>query len=169
MSSILKALKKLESEKSQRDELSTAVASDILRSSRKKRFRSASFVAGGLIVVAILFGLGGYFIASSTDKEGEVVAPVNHEQTVPVVVSRQMQPPTVDRQMPDTNSSDPSPILPVLSGIVYQENSEDRMAIVNDLPAMEGTLVEGYMIKTILPDKVVVVRDGVHYSLVIQK
>jgi len=55
--------------------------------------------------------------------------------------------------------------LPELSGIIYQEDTANRMAIINDLPVMEGTLVEGFTVKAILPRKVIVSRDGEHYDL----
>ena len=83
MSSILKALKKLESEKSQRDELSTAVASDILRSSRRGRARSLPVIIGGLIVAVILVALSGYFIATRILNVDRTAASVAEPRVVP--------------------------------------------------------------------------------------
>lgn len=41
-----------------------------------------------------------------------------------------------------------------LSGIVYQDDPEGRVAVVNDLPVMKGTSIEGATVTDILPDRV---------------
>jgi len=162
MSSILKALKKLESEKSQRDELSTAVASDILRSSRRGRASSLSVIIAGVIVAVILVAMSGYFIATRVPNADRTAAPVAEPRVaqspaIPAVQSRPDRAETV-RSVPSIN-------LPELSGIVYQDNVESRLAVINDLPVMEGTLVEGFLVKSIQPDKVVISQNGTEYDL----
>lgn len=159
MSSILKALKKLESEKSQRDQLSTAVASDILRSSRQGRVRSISLIITVLIVAVVLIALSGYFFATYLFEAEQAKSVVAAPQVV-----RLPDAPAANRDVA-LLKSDVAANLPELSGIVYQEGADNRLAIINDLPVMEGTLVEGFLIKSIFPHKVVISRDGVSYDL----
>lgn len=47
-----------------------------------------------------------------------------------------------------------------VSGIVFQPEREARLAIVNDLPVMEGTLIEGSEVVEILVDRVRFTREG---------
>ena len=164
MSSILKALKKLESEKSQRDELSTAVASDILKSSRQ--------TARNPILLIILFCLfvtavaaAGYYAAVVTNRTATVDQMA--EAAVQVVVSnKQVQNPAA---LASQAAKHPEIDLPILSGIVYQDDPESRIAIINDLPVMEGTLVEGYEVRMISPDRVLLRKDSSVYTLLLEK
>ena len=162
MSSILKALKKLESEKSQRDDLSTAVASDILRSSRRDRASSLSVIIGGLMVAVILVAMSGYFIATRVLNADRTAAPVAESRVVQSPASPAVQ---SNPDLAETVRSVPSINLPELSGIVYQDNVESRLAVINDLPVMEGTLVEGFLVKSIQTDKVVISQNGTEYNL----
>ena len=41
-----------------------------------------------------------------------------------------------------------------VSGIAYRTEREERLAVVNDLPVMEGTVVEGARVEEILADRV---------------
>ncbi|PLX98924.1 MAG: hypothetical protein C0623_10650 [Desulfuromonas sp.] len=162
MSSILKALKKLEGEKSQRDELSTAVASDILRSSRQ-RAKNRWFYALVAVIGVLVIAATGYYLGSRTGKitSSPVADSIQND-------SRPAQP-TVVRQpkkVQANSSSEVAPTdLPRLSGIVYQADAENRLAIINDLPVMEGTLVEGYTVSAIGPGTVVLHKDGAEYRL----
>ena len=167
MSSILKALKKLESEKSQRDELSTAVASDILRSSRgQKRHVALQYVVGALVVGMCI--AGGYLFAIRTTGDRQAPSVDARElrsqsqgEERPAVAELPSQPRSTS---PTTKSVVPRD-LPRLSGIIYQPEPQDRMAIINDLPVMEGTLVADYQIKSIHPDRVVLSRAGSEFVL----
>ncbi|PLX78729.1 MAG: hypothetical protein C0615_03420 [Desulfuromonas sp.] len=192
MSSILKALKKLESEKSQHDELSTAVASDILRSSHSSKKNTSTQVIIGSIVIVALVGFAGYQFARSTpppiaeEKMPEHSAVTDTQSTVtekPAVVQAQPESAVVARTRPavetpvaqvqpkpEKTAALPQPDdLPQLSGILYQESASDRMAIINDFPVMEGTMVEAYLVKTIHPDRVVLERNGNDYELILPK
>jgi general secretion pathway protein B len=42
-----------------------------------------------------------------------------------------------------------------LTGIAYREKSTERMAIINDLPVMQGTAIEGAQLVEILQDEVI--------------
>jgi len=48
----------------------------------------------------------------------------------------------------------------VLSDILYRPEPSERMAIVNDLPVMEGMEMEGALIREIAPDRVLLQYDG---------
>ncbi|MBE0599431.1 MAG: general secretion pathway protein GspB, partial [Desulfuromonadales bacterium] len=48
----------------------------------------------------------------------------------------------------------------VVSGIVYLDDPEARLAVVNDLPVMLGTTIEGATVVEILSDRVRFRRDG---------
>ena len=55
----------------------------------------------------------------------------------------------------------PVPELPFVVGeIIYTEDSDANLAVVNDLPVMEGTEIDGVLVKTILADRVVFEVDG---------
>lgn len=170
MSSILKALKKLESEKAQRDELSTAVASDILRSSRRKRRRSYSLVVFFGCFAVFAFLSAGYYLVRTRDAT---------ESTVRVVDEPAAKGKPESIATPEVLPDDPPvettaeqadfPVeLPRLSGIVFQEQPENRLAIINDLPVMEGTRVEGYEVSRILPDRVILSHDVSVYEIVLE-
>jgi len=170
MSSILKALRKLESEKSQRDELSTAVASDILRSSRGRQHHVILRIVMAAVVVS-LCAVGGYLFAIHTrtvqttpaaNTPGAFSPPAAESRAVVADLpssSASVLPP--DRMIPRD--------LPRLSGIIYQPEPQDRLAIINDLPVMEGTLVADYEIKAIQPDRVVLVRSGSEFVLYLEQ
>jgi len=158
MSSILKALKKLEGEKSQRDELSTAVASDILRTSRQKTSRPVVIVVASALAVLLL--AIGYFVAISTSTDSPVPIASEPEATIkPAVMKNNVRTPVA--------TLPPNSDIPRLSGIVYQQDAAGRLAIINDLPAMEGTMVEAYLIKAIQPDRVILLKDGVESVVVL--
>lgn len=56
-----------------------------------------------------------------------------------------------------------------VSGIVYQEDPHGRMAVVNDLPVMEGTAIAGAVVEEILPDRVRFSRDGTSFEVLLQE
>lgn len=58
---------------------------------------------------------------------------------------------------PDSSTDGPSLFL---SGIAYQQDRESRLAIVNDLPVMEGTVIEGVLVEEILKDRVLFSSEG---------
>lgn len=144
MSSILDALRKLEKEKTERgDGLSTAVAGDILRVEhcRQRRRWLLPLLWGAIL---LLTGAAFWLL---------------------------WQPATPEQELPPAGKS-PAPLtaslpadLPLLSGIVYQNQRDARIAILNDLPTMEGADIAGYLLVEIHPDHVVLARAGQHYDL----
>ncbi len=165
MSSILKALKKLESEKSQRDELSTAVASDILRASRKSSRKPAILIISICVLVFAVAAAGYYTAILLNTSAGRLDQPESYRTTGQSTVGAEKPTSAVS-----TPPSGPAPVdLPRLSGIVYQDNPDSRLAIINDLPVMEGTLVEGYQVQMIYPDRVLLLKDSTEHTLLLEQ
>jgi general secretion pathway protein B len=80
------------------------------------------------------------------------------EESTPPVTRREATPKTAP--VPSvTRPQAEGPHL-IVSGIVFQPEPETRLAIVNDLPVMEGTLIEGAEVVEILADRVRFVREG---------
>lgn len=70
---------------------------------------------------------------------------------------------TVAIPEPGFQKTAPEPVadLPfVVSEIIYSEGSEANLAVVNDLPVMEGTEIDGVLVKAILADRVIFEVDG---------
>jgi general secretion pathway protein B len=57
----------------------------------------------------------------------------------------------------------------VLSGIAFYAERDARLAVVNDLPVMEGTVIEGAVVEEILADRVRFSREGRAFEVVLQK
>ncbi len=193
MSSILKALRKLESDKSAMGEGSVDIGRDILKRSYQvpeERPRGVILIAVG--VITVVAGLGAVWIFG-------LDSPVeNRPQAVPQVVEsvpvaapesvvtlalpatdiplpRLKQPARVsgvgNKQSVAGAESAPSPLkstasqpgaLPagmvipelLVEEIVYQADPGARLAVVNDLPVMEGTMIDNVQVVEILPDRV---------------
>ena len=163
MSSILEALKKLEKEKLHRNEISTAIASDILRSGNKAKPVHWRIPLILFIVAILVSGLA----IILTQKPVPIpvardIATPSQNVTQPIVVD----PVTITQAIPPVQA--PLVDLPLLSGIVYQKQAAARMAIINDLPVMEGTIIAGYTLQEIFPDHVTLNRNGQSFSLFIK-
>lgn len=205
MSSILKALKRLEEDKAERLDAPVDIARDILRQPRNTRhpapWKLLVPVVGGVVVVA-----GGLFLldqwhstrASEPVAQAEpavspppppAVAPIEVRTIVPPavpgepeIVEVQMSPPPVARPKEPAARATAAPKAPVVqpdakpvpaatveqaalpplavSGIAFQTEREARLAVVNDLPVMEGTLIEGARVEEILADRVRFAWEG---------
>ena len=160
MSSILDALKKLEKEKIHRDEISTAIASDILRSESKTKAPQWKIPLALFVLVIIASTLAILLlrkptpvptVQSSIAPRAEVVKTVAPEPVKVLKVASTIKP------LPEN--------LPLLSGIVYQQQKDARMAILNDLPVMEGTVIAGYTLQEIFPNYVVLTNKGQSFSI----
>jgi hypothetical protein len=161
MSSILDALKKLEKGKIHRDGISTAIVSDILRSGKKGtipqwRLPLILFALAILVTTLMLF----FF---RTDLQ----VPTAHPVSLPPVKieTKRVSEPVVHTIQPIAATAPVPTSLPLLSGIVYQQQPQSRMVILNDLPVMEGTVVAGYTLHEIFPDHVILTRQGESFSL----
>ncbi len=47
-----------------------------------------------------------------------------------------------------------------MSGIAWQENQEQRLAVINGFPVMTGTVIDNAMVTSIEEDRVVLVHEG---------
>lgn len=208
MSSILKALRRLEEEKAERLDTPVDIARDILRRPQKKRPIPAGWLltfacmgvfgtAAGLVLFS---GLGEEENTGIIPKAG-ASAPARVETPTSMPVAARSVPPTVVVAEPEVVevrmspppasagagseasaavapvriSSDRKPPPPTspkdgnaqalsaglaVSDIAFQAEREARLAIVNDLPVMEGTVIEGARVEEILADRVRFSRAG---------
>ncbi len=190
MSSILKALRKLEEEKVRSGENRVDIAADILRGEGgRKRTGGRPALWLLLLAVGVLLGGGLYLVLfqpgggpagrqqvvgeapplpsagtvgekPSSGRGGE--RPGREGSVSPAAAGavrlpeespgHPARPPLVQSKAADT-------VTMTVSGIVYQDAPEKRMAIVNDLPVMTGAVVDGWRVEKILRDRVIF-RDG---------
>lgn len=216
MSSILKALKKLELEKAARNESTVEIARDILRSTpAPARGSQAPVLAGAVLVVLAALG-GGYWAMKSESLPAPVSvasgpvapSPVPAVAPAPVAAAPVVATPAREEAIPtqevkplppvgtaspalakpaQTERKKPAPATPpnpgllaegpsvaqapapkpqasvaaqasapelVLSGIIYQDQPDARLAVVNELPVMAGTMIAGARVEEILRDRV---------------
>lgn len=196
MSSILKALRKLEEEKAALGEGGVDIARDILKRSARRQERSFFWplLSGVLFLLligtAVFFGLNsqpdetvvdlqsqenrvsrvsaqGESLREQAGKDAgtvqEVVIPPFIEMPAPQVpvVEPVVEPVVVSvkQNEPTMTKMSGLPFLKV-SGIAYRENPLERIAIINDLPVMQGTAIEGAQVLEILPEVVVLEWKG---------
>jgi len=185
MSSILKALKKVEDEKASRSDAPVDIARDILRYSGRPRKSNGiliAVVATGALVAAGVLGL----LFSGDGGDGVVPPPSappaltdrGDGRTGPAVAenlpqgSDRIEKPMVKSDVavkpsgsfeggsrPQGKMDEASDVTPnrptlVVTGIAFQQDQSGRLAVVNDLPVMEGTVIEGARIEEILEDRV---------------
>lgn len=212
MSSILKALRKLEEEKARSNAGSPDIARDILKRGPRRK-SSVPWLAPFLTVVLLAGGLAGYVLmekpehaplpgapAKNIDEAPAVATPsLPKEKSAIAVEPRPIKPTiahsphespirTVKKSTENASSSTTTKALPkpaaapvkkrlsspvatkvsfvepvpklLLSGIAYQEERGARLAVVNDLPVMEGTMIEGARVEMIFKDRVRFVYAG---------
>ena len=197
MSSILKALRKLEEEKSRSREGTPDIARDILkRGPRRKAFPWMTFAS--VAVLVLVFALTGYILMGKSEFQEPPQTQAIHEMPpaqspAPAVSSSEQKnplqavsapaPPTAAARKTPTKipagpalsaepkatpepvktapaprpaakeTVDPLPAL-TLTGIAFQEDRESRLAVINDLPVMEGTVIAGARVVEISEDRV---------------
>jgi len=191
MSSILKALKKLEDEKALKQGRQVDLARDILRPADPRR--SSPLRLPLLILVLILIGglIGMVLMTWVTPQTPlvpvaqapQVVQPVPAQapasvpdtgvgepaaSPLPVVPAIQPVPPVhVTPPDPPTATTAHAQVRPqlVISGIVYPEDPEGRIAIINDLPTMTGALIDGARVEEIRAGSVVFSYAGERFEV----
>lgn len=202
MSSILKALRKLEHEKSAMGEGSVDLARDILKRSYEERRRSWS---GPVVVVgaALLLVVFGWWLMSSPAPETimrqadlplpqatEAAAPVppvvsqkKPQQLSPVIImpnrtllqrgegqskAQQKEPLTAltGKAVPVAGAGAAALVIPdlVIDEIVFVADPSARLAVINDLPVMQGTDIAGARVIEILADRVRFEFKGVRFD-----
>ncbi|GAB4179604.1 MAG: hypothetical protein Tsb0017_18730 [Geothermobacteraceae bacterium] len=195
MSSILKALKKLEEDKVRSGEVRVDIAADILRGRTRKKESPAR---NWIIALALFFVITGAAAAwlwlnspavkLVSEPGGHLAPPATVEQTadprlqqqksLPTTPSRSSEVPTRQQAAAGNETVEPPPVAPPaekplpelqLSGIVFQADPASRMAIVNDLPVMTGGMVDGWLLERIDANQVHFVRDGVRIGVRIEE
>jgi len=188
MSSILKALRKVEDENAALGGGSVDLAHDILkRSYDEKKNAPWLLISGCVVLMAIAVALGWWLAgyqqkATPSSVSSEMVetsatqpSPVAREDQVsfhePVEPGIPAAPiasvtvkPEVYIDLPKQEVSQTEPvteknqavILPVMliEEIVYQQDPAARLAVINGLPVMEGTDIDGVRVIEILADRV---------------
>ena len=98
----------------------------------------------------------------------------------PVTMTREASPTpnaSAKRELPSSpapakslseNAVAPLPTLSV-SGIAWQKDNANRMAVVNSTPVREGEIVEGAVVKEILPDRVRFSLKGKEFEISLEK
>ena len=208
MSSILKALKKLEQEKVRRGDRSVDLALDIHRGGGRRKGNSTRALlllsVDVLLAVAVGFGLwwagvrqGKRQVLAVQGPEAEP-APARIAEPAPArtaepAPTRTAEPaPTRTAEPAPTRTAEPTPTRTaepaesrkvgapgsaqgeeaapalVLTGIVWQQDAGSRMAIVNDLPVMVGTEIDGATVAEIRSDRVILVRKGRRLELLLK-
>jgi general secretion pathway protein B len=222
MSSILKALKKLEEEKARGREGSVDIARDILRGTSRRQTGPAWLLpalAAAVLLIAVAVAVVGLLrrepealvapLLASPERAPAPVAtspppatdpPVQEVRLPPSpaaatgaqtaarraasVVSAEpptpaatavspapaSKPPTVSAAPAEPAAEAPAAASPprprlAVSAIAFQADREGRLAVVNDLPVMEGTAVEGMTVEEILPDRVRFSRQGQSFEV----
>ncbi|MDH3999531.1 MAG: hypothetical protein OET90_11935 [Desulfuromonadales bacterium] len=175
MSSILKVIKKDEQAVEPNRQFISPVAASTRHSGNRYLCPIVSgAVLGLLLVLAFVFG---------TQHTGEQLA----ETTLAVNIIATTQPMPVVSEKPaiqttvteNTNVAATSvleqyaPLPPeyrlVVTEVFYQESQGESMAIINDLPEMEGTVIDGAVVQKIEPDRVEFLIGGVSYSILAQQ
>lgn len=221
MSSILKALRKLEEEKARSEGGTPDIARNILRTGPRPK-RNPWILPGSVAALFLVFGLTGYILGGKAE-----FAPPPTEPPLPAVAPAEPAPPATEPPVP---AADPPPVLPppatlseppgppappaeaqkaipsrppsaaplpdvskaipnpvenhsgiaeketagplpslVLMGIAFQDEREGRMAIVNDLPVMEGTMIEGARVVEISRDRVRFDFSGRSFEVILEE
>jgi general secretion pathway protein B len=190
MSSILKALRKVEDEKAALGDGNVDLAHDILKRSYEtpRNISWLPYVALGLALLGTAAAGWWYFspppmveIASPASVtppvESQAVVPAPSDQVPPTASEKEAVapiaetltpapapgaadippsieiPPVIDAVPPTKIESQQLPVLTV-DEIVYHQDPASRLAVINDLPVMVGTDIEGARVEEILPDRV---------------
>jgi general secretion pathway protein B len=210
VSSILKALKKLEAEKARSQGGQVDLARDILRPSEARRANPlwlpllilGLIFFGGLVGMALMSWVGEDASRSLAPQEPAPIArqlpdpppdgqphatgpqfsvplepaaapavtaptassPLSGSETrAPERAASQATPPP--KVAPDSVATRPSLVV---SGIVYQADPDSRIAVINDLPTMAGTRIEGVLVEEIRSDSVVFNDAGKRFEIFFQ-
>ena len=93
---------------------------------------------------------------------GERAAAPNREVSVPVAEEAS----DIDRETEPIAGGESADL--VLSGIALQDGNATGMAIINGLPVMEGTVIEGARVEAVLSDRVRLERGGEVFELLLR-
>jgi len=171
MSSILKALHKLEQDKSTIGEGNVDIAHDILKrrhenTSTHKLWQLAVLTGGGLAVIGALV----YSLPQSNQPIKSAIKPLPpaaNTAGIAVKPATEASAPII-KQVAKIEDSDETSLpksIPelVVTKIIYHQQPEARLAIINDFPVMEATWVEKVKVVEIMPDRVRFIYQGVDF------
>ena len=212
MSSILKALKKLEAEKALNEEVAGMnVSREILRQQPVNRNTVLLLWLGGIAAVVLIATLSALLLAKPSVQQEKKVAPAaavppasagirsvkppasiqrehDGQQIIPASPSPRLpaaakssttempasHSPVAETPQAESGRKQPLPNMPeqaestlTLSGIAWNKDSADRLAIINGQPAATGATVNGVVIEEIMPDRVKVNRAGRSFEIFI--
>jgi general secretion pathway protein B len=71
--------------------------------------------------------------------------------------------------LPERLVTEAPPLSLTVSGIAWQKENINRMAVVNSTPVREGGMVEGARVKQILPDRVRFSLNGKEFDVLLEK
>lgn len=187
MSTILKALKKLEERKASEGQRNGDIAWDILREQGRESEQLLPWrwwmigVVTFLVIVLLIF----WFTYRQLQPRDQRLTTMPSSSTsvrpaVPKEVPPQLpvktSPPPVKASPPPVRPAEPTPspgeLSPIpadlkllVSGIAFQESAEARMAIVNELPVMVGTVIDGVIVEQIEEQRVIFSRSNVRFAV----
>lgn len=108
----------------------------------------------------------------------ETADPTSRAASAPIVEERTSTAPapTFEGAAPSEPLTNPEPtpaakVMPAVSsglrvsGIAFQEDPDSRLAIVNDLPVMRGTMIEDALVEEIFSDRVRFTREGQTFDI----
>lgn len=189
MSSILEALRKLERDKLHHPGSTPLIAADLLRPAPHRR--RPPLIAIGVIGLGLVAAVGFWGWRSGEPSPATAVPP---SPTLTTPVRPIVSPPAKDEravfeivapaavaaissaQVPipssDAPLQSPLPLLvarqqPVVSAIVYKAERPERLAVIDGMPAMEGTDIAGVQVVEILADRVIFSERGTRFYVAV--
>ncbi len=202
MSSILKALRKLEEEKAALGEGGIDISRDILKRSVSKHQPRNFWPFISALLFLLLIVVGFFFwkksATSAVDLQTKVeinpaaivaqqpakvdlptkpevsaikqiyVKPAPETENLARQSSKEKVAPLKVQAEPEALHPNGAPFLK-LTGIAYRDKVTDRLAIINDLPVMQGTMIEGAQLVEIRSDRVVLNWQGALFHLLIEE
>lgn len=169
MSSILKALRKVEEEKSAEEGSSVVIARDILQRRYAAPSARSILLPSGLVLAALCAALGWWFWPQQPALLPVAAGPTLNRRLAPAAgqsVRPATTPGSVLHSIPHPASAQKLPVvIPDLqvTQIVFSRQPEARLAVINDLPVMEATDIAGVKVVEILSDRVRFSYRGVDF------
>ncbi|NIQ98357.1 MAG: hypothetical protein GWO11_07935 [Desulfuromonadales bacterium] len=196
MSTILKALKKLEQDKLRKGEGRSEIAFDILKASPTSKRSTVLPLILSVSVFVFVAAAAIYFMTipdwigdtasipppPSEESAAVETSPKEVLETAPMVRPQTVPPEDAGIQTADGKTTvsspekarEPKQSVPnsrtdeeiitdsrwIVSGIAWQENQEQRLAVINGFPVMTGTVIDNAMVTSIEEDRVVLVHEG---------
>lgn len=194
MSTILKALKKLEQDKLRKGEGKSEIAFDIFKSPPRSVRPGRIPVVGISVVFLALVAATAFYMVSAHQQVARNSQPPmplpggkasteeisgrslpTRQQTNTAAPAR-LHPPAQERttaaslpesresKQPDAAQPDGAEIVPErrwsVSGIAWRRNDEARLAVINGLPVMTGTVIDDATVTAIEEDRVILSYKG---------